>query len=185
MNRKILSHLVRVGAVAALLLTAPGHVGAAPPDHSHESFSDSFPDEFCGIEGTSVISGIQNLVRFADRTFIRTESSTQTFTATDSQKSFSIKFAAVLTRRSLPIDNGDGTLTFVVTFKGLYGQLRIGDGPALLIDAGTLTFANTFAVNADGTSTYLSSTIVEVRGPHPDALSDGAILCDVVVPALT
>ncbi|MEO6653155.1 MAG: hypothetical protein ABIP17_10915, partial [Ilumatobacteraceae bacterium] len=97
----------------------------------------------------------------------------------------SIKFAAVLTRRSLPIDNGDGTLTFVVTFKGLYGQLRIGDGPALLIDAGTLTFANTFAVNADGTSTYLSSTIVEVRGPHPDALSDGAILCDVVVPALT
>ena len=68
MNRKILNQLVPVVAVAALLLAAPGHVSAAPVSaHSHERFSDSFPNNLCGIAGTSVVRGVENFKRFADQ----------------------------------------------------------------------------------------------------------------------
>ncbi len=173
-------------SVAALLLAVPGHVSAAPiSDHSHESLSDSFPNSFCGIDGTSVVREVVNFKRFADRTFIENVTFTETFTATASEKSIVIKGGYHFSRRSTPIDNGDGTLTFIVTFAGLYEQLRIAKGPVLSIDAGTVTIANTFAIDEDGTSTFLSSTIVGVHGPHPDWLSDFAIFCDVIVPALT
>jgi hypothetical protein len=105
--------------------------------------------------------------------------------ATICQKSIVLQFANQFTRRDLPVDNGDGTVTFTVTFKGLYEQIRTPNGPVLSIDAGTVTFANTFADNGDGTFTFVSSTIVGLHGPHPDLLSDFAIFCDVVVPALT
>jgi hypothetical protein len=175
-------------ALASLfVLAVPGNVTAAAIiDHFHERFSDSFPNtEICGIVGTSVISGVQNVTRFSDGTFIDNATFTETFTATASQKSIVIQSSNSFTRRSVPIDNGDGTFTFIVTFKGLHEQIRIANGPVLSFDAGTITFANTFAIDEDGNGTFVSSTIVGLHGLHPEALSDGTLFCDVVVPALT
>ena len=181
------SSLFFVVLASLFVLAVPGNAAAARIiAHSHERFSDTFPDtEICGIEGTSVISGVENIKLFSDGTFIDNANTTETFTATASQKSIVIHGAGQFTRRSVPIDNGDGTLTFIVTFKGLHEQIRIANGPVLSFDAGTITFANTFADNGDGTFTFVSSTIVELHGMHPDALSDGTLFCDVVVPALT
>jgi hypothetical protein len=177
------SSLFFVVLASLFVFAVPGNAAAAEPiAHFHERFSDTFPNEMCGIGGTSVIEGVENVTRFSDGTFIITGAITETFTATASQKSIVIQGANQFTRRDLPVDNGDGTVTFTVTFKGVLEQIRVANGPVLLIDAGTITFANTFAVD-DGT--FISSTIVGVHGPHPDALSDGALFCDVVVPALT
>jgi hypothetical protein len=182
MNRRAL-----LATTALVVLAVPGNVNAAPPiDHFHEQFSDTFPNtEICGIEGTSVISGVQNVTRYSDGTFLETGTFTETFTATASQKSIVIRAANQFSRRSVPIDNGDGTFTFIVTFKGLHEQIRIANGPVLSFDAGTITFANTFAIDEDGNGTFVSSTIVGLHGLHPEALSDGTLFCDVVVPALT
>lgn len=181
MNRRAL-----LATTALVVLAVPGNVNAAPPiDHFHEQVSDTFPNNYCDIAGTSVLQGVDNFTRYSDGTFNEQFTFTETFTATASQKSIVIRTANQFTRRSTPIDNGDGTLTFIVTFNGLVEQISIPNGPVLSIDAGTVTFAHTFAANGDGTFTYLSTTILELHGPHPDVLSDRTLLCDVIVPALT
>jgi hypothetical protein len=168
------------------VLAVPGNAAAARIiAHSHEQINDSFPNSYCDIDGTSVLQGVVNRTLFSDGTFIQTRNLTETFTATTSQKSIVIRSADQFTRRSPPIDNGDGTFTFIVTFKGLFEQIRIPNGPVLSFDAGTVTFANTFAIDEDGNGTFVSSTIEGLHGPHPEVLSDGALFCDVVVPALT
>jgi hypothetical protein len=181
MNRRAL-----LATTGLAVLAVPGNVTAAPPiAHTHEQISETFPNNYCDIAGTSDIQGVVNHTRYSDGTFNETFTFTETFTATASQKSIVIRAAAEFTRRSTPIDNGDGTLTFVVTFNGLHEQLRIPNGPVLSFDAGTVTFANTFRANEDGTFTFVSSTIEGLHGPHPEALSDFELFCDVVVPALT
>jgi hypothetical protein len=176
--------LLATTALAALAV--PAHVSAASSvDRSHEQFSDTFPSNYCDIPGTSVFRLVGNFTDYSDGTFKNLLSVTETFTATASQKSIVIRTAEQFSRRSTPIDNGDGTITFVVTFNGLFEQLRITNGPVLSLDAGTVTLANTFAVDADGNFTYLSTKIVGLGGPHPEILSDGSLFCDVVVPALT
>jgi hypothetical protein len=180
------SSLFCVVLASLFVFAVPGNAAAAEPiAHFHERFSDTFPTEMCGIGGTSVIEGVENVTRFSDGTFIITGAFTETFTATTSQNSIVIHAANQFTRRSLPVDNGDGTLTFTVTFNGLHEQIRIANGPVLSFDAGTITLANTFRDNGDGTFTFVSTTIVELHGLHPESLSDGTLFCDVVVPALT
>jgi hypothetical protein len=172
-----------VALASLFVLALPGNANAAPPiEHFHERFSETFPNSVCGLDGTSVVEGVNTVIRFPGTfpTFIDNLELTETFTATDSQRSIVLHFANQFTRRTQPTDNGDGTITFTVTFKGLFEQIRIAHGPVLSFDAGTITFANTFRIE-DGA--FLSSTLVEMHGPHPDA--DGSIFCDVVVPALT
>ena len=183
MNRRAL--LATTAALGAFAV--PAHANAASPivAQSHEQSTDTFPDNFCDIPGTSEFRIVVNSTYYADGTFKHLLSVTQTFTATASQKSIVIRTADQFSRRITPIDNGDGTLTFVVSFKGLFEQLRIANGPVLSFDAGTVTLANTFAVDADGNFTFVGTEIVGLGGPHPEVLSDGTLFCDVVVPALT
>ncbi len=169
------------------VLAVSGNVTAAPRiiAHFHENFTDSFPSEICGIAGTSVVRGVDNFTVFSDNTFSDNFAVNQTFTATASHKSIVLHVAEHVTGTDAPIDNGDGTVTFITTFKGLPEQFRIANGPLLLRDAGTVTFTNTFAVEADGSLTFLSQTLSGLHGPHPDLLSDFALFCDVIIPALT
>ena len=186
MNRKFLRPFVPVGAVAALVLTMPGSVAAAGIiAQAHEQFTDTSPANICGIDGIDVFQAVFNFKDFSDGTFINNLTVNETFTATASQKSIVIRTAEQFTRRSGPIENADGSVTFLVTFKGLFEQLKITNGPVLSTDAGSITIANTFAPDADGNYNFVSSEFVVVNGPHPEALSDFAIFCDVLVPALT
>jgi hypothetical protein len=81
-----------------------------------------------------------------------------------------------------PIDNGDGTITFVSTFKGLPEKVKLPNGRVLLRDAGFVSFNDTFDAT---TGDFLGTTISPENGPHPDLDSDGALFCDVIVPALS
>ena len=61
-----------VGALVAsvsLALMASSAASAPLVDRFHGTFSDTFPDNICGIDGTSVVSGMDNIQVFADGTF--------------------------------------------------------------------------------------------------------------------
>ena len=171
-----------VAMASLFVLAVPSTVTAAPAIfRHHENFTDSFPDQICGIAGTSVIRGVDNFTLFSNNTFSDRFEINLTFTATTTQKSIVLHVADHVTGLDTPMNNGDGTFTFITTFKGLPEQIRIANGPLLLRDAGTVTFTVIFA--ADGT--FVSSTLSGLHGPHPDLLSDFALFCDVITPALS
>ncbi|MDP9227288.1 MAG: hypothetical protein M3P18_26265 [Actinomycetota bacterium] len=155
---------------------------AAPlTEQFHGTFSDTFPDNICGIDGTSVVSGMDNIQVFADGTFKDQFRLNQVFTSSATGKSVEIFVAQQLTSKG-PIDNGDGTLTFINTFKGMPEKLLIPNGPILSRDAGNVTFIIT--VDA-ATGDFISQTVTGQKGPHPDLDSGFARFCDVIVPALS
>ena len=118
-------------------------IAAKPVDRSHDSFTDTFPDEQCGIAGTSVVKGVDNFKQYADNTYSENFEVNQTFTATESGKSVVIHVAQRITGLVDPIVNADGILTFVDTFKGLPEQVRITNGRLLTRDAGVVTLTRT------------------------------------------
>jgi hypothetical protein len=63
-----------------------------------------------------------------------------------------------------PIDNGDGTVSFVGTFKGLPEQIRLKNGRLLSRDAGNVTFTRVFDAT---TGDLISMTVNSEKGPHP------------------
>ena len=172
---------VLVAAIVAVVMPGSG-VAAKPVFHSHENFSDTFADNVCGIPGTSVVRGVDNTTVYANNTFKDNFTLTQTFTASASGKSIRIHIANQVTGNDQPIDNGDGTVTFVNTFTGLPEQLKIKNGPVLSRDAGVVTLTQTFDAT---TGDLVSQTVSGEKGPHPDLDSDFAIFCDVLIPALT
>ncbi len=173
-------------ALASLFVVAvPSQVTAAPAIfHDHNNFTDSFPGELCGIAGTFVRSGVGTFTVRSNNSFSDHLELNLTFTSTATHKSVVLHVAQTVTGNAMPIDNGDGTMSFINTFKGLPEQIRIANGPVLLRDAGTVTFTFTFSVDADGNFIFASDTF-SVHGPHPDLLSDFALFCDVVIPALS
>ncbi len=171
------------GLVATVLLAfMASSTGAAPlVNRFHGTFSDTFPDNICGIDGTTVVSGMDNIQEFADGTFKDEFRQNYVFTSAATGKSV-LLFAANQFVGTGPIDNGDGTVTFVSTFKGLPEMLKLPNGPVLSRDAGFVSFNDTFDAT---TGEFLGETISPENGPHPDLDSGFALFCDVIVPALT
>jgi hypothetical protein len=170
----------------ALVVALPSIGSAAQPIvNEHSRFTDTFPDEICGIPGTSTIDVVDNFKLYADGTFLDTSRFQGVFTSDATGKQIQIFSAGQVAGLDEPIDNGDGTITFINTFKGLPEKLSIPNGPTLLRDAGTVTFTTTFFVEANGDLTFVSQTISGEHGPHPDLDSDFEAFCDVLVPALT
>lgn len=183
--RKTVPFCVVVASLFAL--SVPGHVNAARVVfRDHANFTDTFADNFCGLAGTSVVKGVDNFTVYSNNTIKDNFTVTETFTSAATGKSIVVHVAQQVTGNDAPIDNGDGTVTFVSTFKGLPEQIRIKNGPLLSRDAGVVTFTDTFAVDpVTGEFTFLSETLSGLHGPHPDLISDFAIFCDVIIPALS
>jgi hypothetical protein len=176
--------LFAVGAVSVLLLVtlvAASSVGAAPlVDRFHGTFSETNPDDsLCGISGTSVTSGMDNIQEFADGTFKDQFRLNYVFTA-ENGKSVELFVANQFTGTG-PTDNGDGTVTFTSTYKGIPELWRIPNGPILIIDVGFVTFTDVVNLATDEVTT----TIDPENGPHPELDSDFTLLCSVLVPVLT
>ena len=184
MTRSIRSAMALAVAITGVAALAGAGVGAAsaPVLHTHENFTDTFDDEICGIAGTSEVRGVDNFTLYADNTFKDNFELQQTFTAAGSGKSIVFHVAQHVTGNDEPIDNGDGTLTFVNTFKGLPEQIKLPNGRVLSRDAGSVTF--TLLIDA-ATDELISQTVSSEKGPHPDLDSDFEIFCNVVAPALS
>jgi hypothetical protein len=172
--------------VVVLLVALPSLAAAARPIvNEHLRFTETFPEEICGIPGTSEIRVVDNFKLYADGTFLDTAQFRNVFTATRTGKQVQIFSAGQTRGLDQPIDNGEGTITFVATFKGMPEKLSIFHGPTLLRDAGNVTVRTTFRENADGSVTLVSRDVTGEKGPHPDLDSGFEAFCNVLVPALS
>jgi len=171
------------GLVTTFVLAFTASSAAAAPlvGRFHGTFSDTFQDNICGIDGTSVVNGMDNIQVFADGTFKDEFRLNLTFTSAATGKSVLLFVANQFTGVG-PIDNGDGTITFVSTFKGLPEKIKLPNGRVLSRDAGFVSFNDTFDAT---TGDFLGEVISPENGPHPDLDSGFALFCDVIVPALT
>jgi len=177
------TRLIATLALTTGVLAVAGVASAARPIvHEHENFTDTFADSVCDIPGTSVVDGVDNFTLYPDNTFKDNLELTQTFTATASGKSIRFHVAQQVTGNDQPIDNGDGTITFVSTFKGLPEQVKLANGSVLTRDAGVVTF--TTILDAE-TEDFISQTLSGEKGPHPDLDSGFEVFCNVIVPALS
>ena len=77
------------GLAGALLLALMASSAAAAPivEQFHGTFSGTFSGSICGIDGTSVVSGMDNIQVFADGTFKDQFRLNQVFTSTATGKS--------------------------------------------------------------------------------------------------
>lgn len=172
--RKHIAAPLLVLVALSVLLSLPGGALAAAPEF-HVKIADSFPDNICGVPGTSQVAGVQHGSVTASLN-VMTEV-TQTFTADDGR--VAIIHVAYHTIGTYT-DNGDGTATFVNTAKGLPEQIRGGGGGVTTRDAGVISFSTTFVI---GTGEVLSTSVIE-HGPHPDADSGFAVFCAAFLSAL-
>ena len=164
-----------LAAAAFVALAAAASVGAQPVANEHEHFvSDPYDDSWCGIDGTSVSSGVAHYLEDASGRSVETLNVTTLFTATDTGKTIEIRETGARLG-SGPIDNGDGTFSLVFTNVGQSPSFMIPNGPPLVLDVGLVQFLVTFD-SASGD--FLSFEVAKLAGQRPPG-------CDAVVAYLT
>jgi hypothetical protein len=175
--------LLLLAPFALVLALMPAPASAAPPETLHfiDAGTNTDPD-FCGsgqqvnIEYDIVTNvwispdGEDDLVRV-------TQSGTVTFTNPDNGLTVTRWVAGQVT--DVVLGDVEGVHTVLETHVGMGSRLQTANGPVLLRDAGSITFAFTF----DGEE-FTGLQVVSVRGPHPDADSDFALSCEVLTNAL-
>ena len=181
MLKKLLAFAV-TAAVGCVL------VGASVAGRTQvEQFSDGpFPDEICGVSGTTTIHGTSVFREGADGTFFASGTFWAVFTA-DNGKSITVFSAGPVTGAEPVIDETAGTVTFTTTFVGLPERLSITGGRTLSRDAGTVTMVDVFEYTGDPENPvgdFISEDLVGLHGPHPDLLSDFEVFCGVLEPYL-
>ena len=174
--------LALTGLAGVLLISLMASSAAAAPivQQFHGKFSETNSNaSFCGVvAGSSVVNGMDNIQVLADGTFKDEFTQKEVFTASVSGKSLEINVASSQISAG-PIDNGDGTVTFVFTIKGLAVQFKVPNGPVVLQGRGLLSIRDTF----DAATGDLISHVVVDDGIHP--LAEGVDVCAVLVPLLT
>jgi hypothetical protein len=139
-------------ALAALALAAPAT--AATVGHDHFT-SDPYPDEWCGIVGTSVDRVVSNSTDGRESLNVRT-----TFTAADGTPLLEIRATGVR-KAGPPIDNGDGTYSEIRTNAGQSPSFKIPNGPTIGNDVGLIQFLLTFD---SATGDFVDFKVLKVAG---------------------
>ena len=160
--------LVLAGALALTMAASSGAFAATPLVNEHNQFTETFPDQLCGIPGITTVSAVDNFKLYADGTFLDTSKFQGVFTAADSGKSIMIFSAGQTAGMDEPIQNPDGTVTVIDTFKGLPEKLSIPGGPTLSRDAGVVTVTTTLRPLGDDEFEFVYQTVSGEQGTHPD-----------------
>jgi hypothetical protein len=172
--------LVAFGVGLLLAVMASSTAAAPIAFHFHDTINDSNPtDNVCGIDGSSVVTGVVDEQDYADGTSMAEVRFAYVFTSAATGKSIQISGASQ--QSGTATENGDGTITFVSTFKGLPQKLNVANGPTLSRGAGYVTIIQTVD---ESTGDLISQVLSPLHGPHP-SLADPNLFCDVIVPALT
>jgi hypothetical protein len=184
-------HLIAVPAVlAGALVTATTALAFTGPPVANEHFRpppDIHPATWCGeVAGTAVDTVVEHYMQDANGNIIDNVRFTRLFTATATGKSL-LSSASSTERSKGPIDNGDGTISFVTQITGLVLKFQIPNGPVLkaadgepLRSAGVLILEDVFdAATGDYITTkesfsgpHLAREGVDICGPSVDYLLD-------------
>jgi hypothetical protein len=177
-----------LAAAVAVLVGLIGVPANAAGSTTVEHFNDGpFPDNICGVSGTTTFRGTSVFREGPGGTFFASGTFWGTFTA-DNGKSTTL-FTAGPAKQISPdvIDEQAGTVTFTVINIGLPEKLSITNGPTLSLDAGTATITYVFEYTGNPDDPYgdlISLDFSDVHGPHPDLLSNFELFCDVLLPYL-
>ena len=176
--------LLLVIVVALLGLVALPVAVAANPDVQHFTDSGTFTDtDFCGtgmtVEGSFDVHGTEFLAPNGPVDFRSTVQGKTVFTNPLNGNTVVTHFAGQFFARVTSGDPESGTFVEEVSNVGLPEQLRAAHGGLLTRDAGIIGFRNTWVNDV-----LISSEIILVRGPHPEADSDFALFCEVMTDAL-
>ena len=174
-------------AIATVLACVTAATGLAAGSTKVEHFSDTFPANECGFSGTLAVDRTAVLRDTGNGTYFMNFVFKGVFTA-DNGKSAMVSFAGPQKQTSPPvIDEQAGTATITTTFGGLFERVSIPRGPTLSRDAGQVSFVDVYKYTGDPNDPlgdYISGTLSDLHGPHPDLLSGFSLRCDVLVPYL-
>ena len=182
-----------------LIVSAPAVAAVGRPverfsDHFDETVLDdptTTDDDLCGIPVTTHLEGVQNGIVRLDKAgnplFKVSGFVNQTWTNPTTGLSVSNRTSGMF-RDIEVVENADGTTTIFSENVGVPERLQTPDRSVLVKDVGRIVFADTFDFgdpdNPDD-DVFISSEIVSVAGPHPEADADFELFCEVVVEALT
>ena len=166
-----------IAFVTALVLGAgaASSAGAAPPIDQGQFHFDSGPyaSNLCGLDGTEDDVVVGSFVAFANGFNVNPTNAISTFTATSTGKTVQFRMAGNVIVQPA-VDNGDGTFTQLITVTGTSSVYKLVNGPVIVKDIGSITFASTF----DSQGNDLGFSVVKVAGPRPPG-------CSAIVAALT
>jgi hypothetical protein len=183
-GRATLARALLLGLFAALAVV-PGSALGAPPERDHQRIIEVDEDvNICGVEGDIVATIVFTDMLFFDKEgsptrFMSPASGRVTFT-TDDGRQVVQHFANLLVEQEI-VDEEAGTLTILITNKGLPEQIKSAHGGVALRDAGIIMFALTIDLD---TGEELSFETILIKGPHPEAESDFTLFCDAFLEAL-
>jgi hypothetical protein len=182
MYRRLL--LLAAAVAVAVAVAVPTGLAAGSTQVTHISFTK--PSNVCGFSGTTVGRGTMVFRDTGNGTYFMSETFHGVFTA-DNGRSTTLSFAGPVKQTSLVIDEQAGTVTIVTTYVGLYERLSITHGPTLSRDAGIFTTVDVYEYTKNPNNPvgdFISETVSDLHGPHPDFLSGFSVFCDVVGPYL-
>jgi hypothetical protein len=176
--KHLLAALVVVAAALAAATSALGFTGPPVVNQEFRPAPDVHPATWCGqVEGTAVDAIVEHYMQDASGNIIDNVRFTRVFTATATGKSI-VSTASTTAKSQGPIDNGDGTVSFVTAINGLALKFQALNGPVLkaadgqpLRSAGVLVFEDVFDA---ATGDYIT-TNVSFEGPHLAA--EGVDIC--------
>ena len=160
--------VVMAGALVAAT-TALGFTGPPVVNQQFRPAPDVHPQTWCGqVEGTAVDTVVEHYMQDANGDVVDNVRITSLFTATATGKSI-LSSASSTERSTGPIDNGDGTISFVTQITGLVLKFQIPGGPLLkaangepIRSAGVLILEDVFDA---ATGDYIT-TNQSFAGPH-------------------
>jgi hypothetical protein len=168
-TKPIVAALVVLASALVAATTAFGFTGPPVVNQQFRPPPDVHPQTWCGqVEGTAVDTVVEHYMQDANGNIIDNVRFTSVFTATATGKSI-LSSASSTTRSTGPIDNGDGTISFITQITGLVLKFQIPGGPVLkaangepIRSAGVLIIEDVFDA---ATGDYIT-TIESFNGPH-------------------
>jgi hypothetical protein len=162
--RKLERLVVALAAAAAVAVAVPALGFGGPP-----VVGEPRPANWCGqVPGTFVDTVVAERSHDAGGNLIEHIRLTSVFTAAATGKSIESS-ASSTAKANGPIDNGDGTFSFVTKITGLVLQFKVPNGPVLkaangepIRSAGVLTVTDVFD---SATGDYIT-TLESFHGPH-------------------
>jgi hypothetical protein len=180
-----LAMLIGISAASLILGVAPTAQAANPEvNHYRESgtINDPSLSDFCGtgqtVDGTFSGNVVEFLAPNGDVDYVRIDSGTVTLTNPETGATVLVHTVQRFTDDGVSGDPA-GINTHETTYTGLSEQLRLENGRVLSVDAGTITFRDTF-----NGGEFLFGEITISHGPHPDAETDFALFCEITTAAL-
>lgn len=169
-------------ALLALSVAAPA--AAARPIHDKFTVDETITgDNLCEIEVSTRVEVNGNVLVFDDGHVADVSLIRLTFTNADGDWLTNFVAGPVFITEQL---DGD-ILTITAVNRGVHEMLRSADGISAAFDRGQITFQNVIDLNDledEEDDVLLSSEILFVAGPHPEADAGFELFCEVVADVL-